>query len=65
MTEAIRVATKRGVGRFNLYDPDFLLLLINLMGTFVLQLWVRSLESPRAGRFRAAGAVVRHGSWRR
>ncbi|WP_260705370.1 trimeric intracellular cation channel family protein [Edaphobacter flagellatus] len=27
--------TRRGVGRFNLYDPDFLLLVVDLMGVFV------------------------------
>ncbi|MBS1820598.1 MAG: trimeric intracellular cation channel family protein [Acidobacteria bacterium] len=27
--------TKKGVGRFNLYDPDFLLLVVDLIGTFV------------------------------
>ena len=27
--------TRKGVGRFNLYDPDFLLLVVDLIGTFV------------------------------
>jgi uncharacterized membrane protein YeiH len=38
MTEAsagVEERTKRGVGRFNLYHPDFLLLIVDLMGTFV------------------------------
>ncbi len=36
MTEAgIEERTKRGVGRFNLYHPDFLLLVVDLMGVFV------------------------------
>lgn len=35
MTEGIAEQTKKGVGRFNLYDPDFLLLVVDLIGTFV------------------------------
>lgn len=35
MTEGIAEQTKKGVGRFNLYDPDFLLLTVDLLGTFV------------------------------
>ena len=37
MTEAAGVEeqTRRGVGRFNLYHPDFLLLIVDLMGVFV------------------------------
>lgn len=35
MTEGIAERTQKGVGRFNLYDPDFLLLVVDLIGTFV------------------------------
>ncbi len=35
MTEGIAEQTRKGVGRFNLYDPDFLLLVVDLIGTFV------------------------------
>lgn len=35
MTEGIAEQTKKGVGRFILYDPDFLLLVVDLIGTFV------------------------------
>jgi uncharacterized membrane protein YeiH len=35
LTEGIADQTKKGVGRFNLYDPDFLLLVVDLIGTFV------------------------------
>lgn len=35
MTEGIVEQTRKGVGRFNLYDPDFLLLVVDLIGTFV------------------------------
>ncbi|HEY8997172.1 MAG TPA: TRIC cation channel family protein, partial [Edaphobacter sp.] len=31
----VRESTARGVGRFNLYDPDFLLLVVDLMGVLV------------------------------
>jgi len=35
LTEGIAERTQKGVGRFNLYDPDFLLLVVDLIGTFV------------------------------
>ncbi|HEY2040982.1 MAG TPA: trimeric intracellular cation channel family protein [Edaphobacter sp.] len=35
MTEGVAERTERGVGRFNLYHPDFLLLVVDLIGTFV------------------------------
>lgn len=35
MTEGIEEQTRRGVGRFNLYHPDFLLLVVDLMGVSV------------------------------
>jgi uncharacterized membrane protein YeiH len=35
VSEAIAEQTRKGVGRFNLYDPDFLLLVVDLIGTFV------------------------------
>jgi uncharacterized membrane protein YeiH len=35
LTEGVAEQTKKGVGRFNLYDPDFLLLVVDLIGTFV------------------------------
>lgn len=35
MTEGIAEQTRNGVGRFNLYDPDLLLLVVDLIGTFV------------------------------
>lgn len=35
MTEGIEESTRRGVGRFNLYHPDFLLLVVDLMGVSV------------------------------
>lgn len=31
----VKESTARGVGRFNLYDPDFLLLVVDLMGVLV------------------------------
>jgi uncharacterized membrane protein YeiH len=45
MTEAgIEERTKRGVGKFNLYHPDFLLLVVDLMGVFVF-----AVEGAMAG----------------
>jgi uncharacterized membrane protein YeiH len=35
LTEGVEEQTRRGVGRFNLYHPDFLLLVVDLMGVFV------------------------------
>lgn len=35
MTEGVEESTRRGVGRFNLYHPDFLLLVVDLMGVSV------------------------------
>lgn len=35
MTEGVEERTQRGVGRFNLYHPDFLLLVVDLMGVCV------------------------------
>jgi uncharacterized membrane protein YeiH len=35
LTEGVAEQTKKGVGRFNLYDPDFMLLVVDLIGTFV------------------------------
>ena len=35
MTEGVAERTERGVGRFNLYHPDFLLLVVDLMGVCV------------------------------
>lgn len=35
MTEGVAERTQRGVGRFNLYHPDFLLLVVDLMGVCV------------------------------
>lgn len=35
MTEEVAERTERGVGRFNLYHPDFLLLVVDLMGVCV------------------------------
>lgn len=35
MTEGIAEQTRKGIGRFNLYDPDFLLLVVDLIGTLV------------------------------
>ncbi|MDE1175518.1 MAG: trimeric intracellular cation channel family protein [Edaphobacter sp.] len=34
-TAGVEERTSRGVGRFNLYHPDFLLLIVDLMGAFV------------------------------
>ncbi len=35
MTEGVDEQTRRGIGRFNLYHPDFLLLVVDLMGVAV------------------------------
>jgi uncharacterized membrane protein YeiH len=35
VTEGVAERTERGVGRFNLYHPDFLLLVVDLMGVCV------------------------------
>jgi uncharacterized membrane protein YeiH len=35
LTEGVAEQTRKGVGRFNLYNPDFLLLVVDLIGTFV------------------------------
>lgn len=35
MTEGVEERTTRGVGRFNLYHPDFLLLVVDLLGVLV------------------------------
>jgi uncharacterized membrane protein YeiH len=45
MTEAgVEERTKRGIGRFNIYHPDLLLLVVDLMGVFVF-----AVEGAMAG----------------
>lgn len=43
-TAGIEERTRRGVGKFNLYHPDFLLLVVDLMGVFVF-----AVEGAMAG----------------